>query len=84
MIKYENKLEPIKIPVSFICDKCEEKYNLKEDFLETQEFVHINDVGGYGSIFGDGEEIKYDICQHCLRDFMRGKQNGNEYIYKRT
>ena len=42
------------------------KYN--EDQMEIQEFVRINTVGGYNSVFGDGREIKLDMCQKCFKE----------------
>ena len=47
------------------CDVCEKRM---ESILEEQEMVRINFTGGYGSIFGDGNSIRLDICQHCLQE----------------
>lgn len=63
MVKYIKKRETISIIHSVICDVCGEDY-ISE--LEHQEFLHIDMLGGYASIFGDGTHIKCDICQHCL------------------
>ena len=80
MIKYENKLESIKIPISVVCDKCGTEYNFKDDWMETQEFTHINDIGGYGSVFGDGNSIRFDICQYCLYGWMKGVSDKEEIL----
>ena len=59
-----------KIPVSITCDSCKKKYyyGKMEDDYEIHEFHHIRFTGGFGSIFGDMNEMKGDICQHCLQD----------------
>ncbi len=46
------------------CDRCNKDYN---DEFDMQEFHHIRFTGGYGSVFGDGDRIECDICQHCLK-----------------
>ena len=63
---------------SITCDKCGRTFLAREDFLEVQEFHHVNFCGGYGSIFGDMNEVECDICQHCLKkmigDIVRVKE----------
>lgn len=54
--------------VSIVCDVCGKEYDIEKDWLETQEFTHIFFTGGYGSIFGDGDQYSCDICQHCLKE----------------
>jgi len=71
MINKEKVIEEIEKTVSITCDICNKIYIdsiENNDILEIQEFTHINFTGGYGSIFGDGDEIKLDICQHCLKE----------------
>jgi len=60
-----------------VCDKCKKKFKipLKEngfdgDTWEVQEFYHIRFTGGYGSVFGDTEQVEIDLCQHCLHDML--------------
>ena len=36
------------------------------DISEIQEFQNIDFLGGFGSVFGDGEHVEISICQHCL------------------
>jgi hypothetical protein len=57
------------------CDICGKTYTFdadkkheNDDWIETQEFHYISFRGGYGSIFGDGDTVTCDICQHCLKD----------------
>jgi len=72
MIKRETKIvekEETKI-VGYECDRCGKGY--ASDFWEEiQEFHHINFTGGYGSIFGDGTEVKCDLCQYCLHSLIK-------------
>jgi len=66
MIEYAVETVEVKTPKSITCDVCEKKYIYDEDDMEIQEFQIIRSTGGYGSVFGDGAEVKLDICQHCL------------------
>lgn len=52
------------------CDICKKEYDRENDILEIQEFVLIDLIGGYGSVFGDGNKIQLDICQHCLKKYF--------------
>lgn len=55
---------------SIICDICKKEYT---DTFEIQEFTSISKDCGYASVFGDGDNIECDICQHCLKKFIDGK-----------
>jgi hypothetical protein len=59
------------------CDRCEAVIT-KDCPLEWQEVMSYNDVGGFGSVFGDGVEWSIDLCQHCTM-FLLGP-----YIRKDT
>lgn len=56
---------------SVSCDVCGHVYSYSgnEEF-EAQEFFHIGQCGGYGSVFGDGMQISMDICQHCMKKII--------------
>lgn len=54
---------------AFICDICHKKTTI-DDWIEFQEMVHIRHDCGYGSVFGDGETINLDVCQHCFKKWM--------------
>jgi antitoxin CcdA len=72
MIHYE-KVQEEKERVRFKeCDKCHKKFDDKnlDEIYEIQEFLHIRNVGGYGSVFGDGAEIELDLCQHCVKEVL--------------
>jgi antitoxin CcdA len=55
--------------VSVTCDVCKKVYS-SDDIFETQEFTYIRNDCGYGSVFGDGDTISLDICQHCLKEIL--------------
>ncbi len=59
--------------VTISCDKCQKSFTegTTEGDFEIQEFLKIDYIGGYTSIFGDGEHVKLDICQYCLHDMVK-------------
>ena len=63
------------IVVGIKCDVCKKEYT---DPMELQEFISLQDVGGYGSVIGDGTAYEVDICQYCfiekLGQFLRTKE----------
>jgi len=72
MKKYKEEYIKREFLDSIVCDICQTEYNYEQDELELQEFISINFTGGYGSIFGDGMNVKLDICQHCLYMLIGG------------
>ncbi len=64
MITYKTELVEHREVDRIICDCC-----LKEltDIIERQESYQLGFVGGYGSVFGDGNYVRCDLCQHCLK-----------------
>ena len=64
----EKKDMYVKKLLSCTCDICKKEYI--DDTFEFQEMLHIHNTGGYGSIFGDGDDIDLDICQHCLNNII--------------
>jgi hypothetical protein len=78
--------DKVKITDTITCDVCGKKYFERkedgnanhDDAIEIQEFHCIDFVGGYGSVFGDGNRIKCDICQHCLKKLL------GEYLKRST
>lgn len=71
MIKYETKVitEEQEVPVSLICDRCKKEISIEDD-MELQEWHHIDFVGGYSSVFGDGVIVQANICQDCLLELI--------------
>lgn len=59
-------------PLSMKCDVCGKEYDVEDDVMETQEFHHIDFIGGYASVFGDENHIQCDICQRCLLKMIKG------------
>jgi hypothetical protein len=61
-------------PESFVkqirCDRCGRLAEAGDAELEFQEFVSIDLNAGYASIFGDGNHVQVDLCQHCLKDVL--------------
>lgn len=76
---YEEKTvtEVQKTCVKLQCDVCKKEFD-KDDWMEIQEFHHIDFTGGYGSVFGDGYDIQCDICQHCLLKMITGYYRSEE------
>ncbi len=74
MILYEDIPSIRKQLKSIQCDKCKKEFQNDDDIFEIQEFHHVRFEGGYGSVFGDGDIIECDICQHCLKELI-----GNYY-----
>jgi len=69
---YEEKSITKNECIGFACNRCLKEY--RDDMLELQEMLHKTDVGGYGSVFGDGVGWKLTLCQHCVVETL------NKYI----
>jgi len=67
MIKYEIQKFEEKVPHKIICDVCGKEIEMT---IEEQEVLYINFIGGYGSVFGDGSEVKAEICQDCVKKLL--------------
>lgn len=59
-----------KIVTDIVCDKCNKLFNYETDVMEFQEILSIDFWGGYLSVFGDGVNVKCDLCQHCLKELL--------------
>ena len=53
-----------------ICDRCGKAIVDLEDHVEWQERFAIRFRGGYGSVFGDGNAVAGDFCQHCIYEVL--------------
>ncbi|MCI4117175.1 hypothetical protein ACI51Z_10735 [Pectobacterium carotovorum] len=51
-----------------VCDRC--GYRAEENNQEFQEFLSVDRLAGFGSIFGDGESLRLDLCQRCVKDVL--------------
>lgn len=68
MKKY--KKQSIDILSAFTCDKCGREADFENDGFEAQEFISIEKKAGFASVFGDGNELNIDLCQHCFKDLL--------------
>ena len=76
MINYITINKPMQYIESVTCDICKTEYKHTDSYdMEIQEFLHIDFIGGYSSIFGDGSFVRGNICQQCLQkklgEFLR-------------
>ena len=62
MRRYRSEI--VNIVDSLRCDRCG---RTDDDPAEMQEYLAIDFVGGYNSVFGDMETYTGDFCQRCLQ-----------------
>ena len=55
---------------AYICDRCGRDTAKPGNEEEGFEFVSIDCIGGYDSIFGDQSHISIDLCQYCLKETL--------------
>lgn len=68
MLKFENvTTEQI---VAAVCDRCGREMKKHGLDSEWQEKISIAYRGGYDSIFGDGNAVEIDLCQHCVEEVL--------------
>jgi hypothetical protein len=60
-----NKVE--KELISMVCDRC---HKTEDDVMELQEWLKLDFVGGFQSIFGDGNQYRLDLCQKCMKELF--------------
>ncbi|ARV18619.1 hypothetical protein AEP_01675 [Curvibacter sp. AEP1-3] len=53
-----------------ICDRCGRQAKRDDLDCEFHEFMSIQYRAGFGSIFGDGNGVEVDLCQHCVKDSL--------------
>lgn len=58
-------IRPESFTAQIRCDRCGLLASGGE--VEFHEMTCIDAKAGYGSIFGDGNEVQVDLCQHCLK-----------------
>lgn len=51
------------------CDRCQRRLTPDESG-EWQERLSIDHHCGFDSIFGDGNLVCLDLCQHCVKDLL--------------
>lgn len=52
------------------CDRCGRTGERDGLDCEFHEFTSISYRAGYGSIFGDGNTVETDLCQHCIKEVL--------------
>ncbi len=64
------KFEEIKAQslVALICDCCGRESIVDGNDFEASEFISLDFIGGYQSVFGDQTHVSIDICQYCLKE----------------
>lgn len=53
-----------------VCDRCHRERVPGDADCEHQERIAIRLRAGFGSVFGDGNLVEMDICQHCLQEVL--------------
>lgn len=53
-----------------VCDRCGREMDPETDIVEWQEAVTVAFTGGYGSVFGDTDTFRCDLCQHCVKETL--------------
>jgi antitoxin CcdA len=61
-------LESVEVGSELSCDRC--GLRVGRDDPVFQEFTSIDHLCGYGSIFGDGSQLRLDLCQGCLKEVV--------------
>ncbi|MCL4470106.1 MAG: hypothetical protein M1547_02990 [Gammaproteobacteria bacterium] len=56
--------------VAAVCDRCGREMQKDAFDGEWQEKISIDFRSAYGSVFGDGNDIALDLCQHCFKDTL--------------
>lgn len=56
--------------VDLVCDRCGRDGEDDPNGFERQEFLSHHDRAGYGSIFGDLNQVDIDLCQHCVKEVL--------------
>ena len=73
MIKFKSETKEILVKDEIPCDCCGNTYSCSVsdvDVFEVQEFLNINFIGGYSSIFGDGARVSGNFCQECVKELL--------------
>lgn len=50
------------------CDRCGLLSEVGD--VEFAEFISVDTRAGYGSTFGDGNDVQIDMCQHCVKTVL--------------
>jgi len=71
MKRYRTEEQRVEILDAIVCDRCKVEVSVDDEELQAQEFLHIEEVYGYGSrYFGDMTEMKIDLCEKCTFELV--------------
>ena len=57
--------------VDVVCEvKCDRCGRTDSDEFEMQEYLAVDFIGGYMSVFGDGDQYTGDFCQRCVKAML--------------
>jgi hypothetical protein len=65
-----NDVRPQSFTKQLCCDRCAREADIDDVDCEFHEFTSIEYKAGYGSVFGDGNKVEVDLCQHCLKELL--------------
>lgn len=51
------------------CDRCQRRIT-SDETGEWQERLSFDHSCGFDSVFGDGNSVSLDLCQHCVREVL--------------
>lgn len=63
----QTKTEEHQCIIALTCDVCSVTY---DNELDLQEFLCLDEVGGYNSAIGDGTHFTCDICSQCMKKLL--------------
>jgi hypothetical protein len=61
-------MERVSVVDQIKCDRCCKV--TARDELDFHAMTSIGFSAGYASIFGDGNRVEIDLCEHCLKDTL--------------
>ena len=68
MLEYQDKV--VQEVAACTCDRCQKRMTRDDYDSGWHERVSLWFRGGFGSIFGDGNEVSVDLCQQCVQDTL--------------
>ncbi|SDQ22955.1 hypothetical protein SAMN05443245_0475 [Paraburkholderia fungorum] len=68
MLEYQDRV--IQEVAACTCDRCQKRMMPDDYDSGWHERVSLSFRGGFGSIFGDGNEVSVDLCQQCVKDTL--------------
>jgi hypothetical protein len=68
MLEYREKT--VREVSACTCDRCGRRMTPEDGDGEWYEKVALGWQSGFDSIFGDGNTISIDLCQHCVKETL--------------